>query len=109
MDENVTPPVPDPVPAPPTPSAQPPPLRSAPPSFVYPPQRPRRGGRGWKIFALILLALLVLSLVANPLHWFLSFAGGEGALPQHHASGPRLQENYVKDNNSANRIVIVPI
>ena len=106
MDENVTPPVPDPVPAP---IAQPPPLRSAPSSFVYPPQRSRRGGTGWKIFAFILLALLLLSLVVNPLHWLLSLAGGDGALPQHHSSGPRLQENYVKDNNSANRIVIVPI
>src|SRR6185503_3761692 len=93
----------------PAPTAQPPPLRSAPPSFAYPPRRPRRGGAGWKIFAFILLVLLVLSLVANPLHWFLSFASGDGALPQHHSSGPRLQENYVKDNNSAHRIVIVPI
>jgi protease-4 len=109
MDENVMPPAPEPGPTPPAPLAQPPPLRSAPPSFAYPPQRPRRGGTGWKIFAFILLALLLLSLVANPLHWFLSFAGGDGALPQHHNSGPRLQENYVKDNNSANRIVIVPI
>jgi protease-4 len=109
MDENVMPPAPEPGPTPPTPLAQPPPLRSAPPLFAYPPQRSRRGGTGWKIFAFILLVLLVLSLVANPLHWFLSFAGGDGALPQHHNSGPRLQENYVKDNNSANRIVIVPI
>ncbi|HEY0548543.1 MAG TPA: signal peptide peptidase SppA [Verrucomicrobiae bacterium] len=109
MDENVTPPAPERGPTPPTPLAQPPPLRSAPTPFAYPPQRPRRGGKGWKIFAFILLVLLVLSLVANPLHWLLSFAGGDGALPQHHGSGPRLQENYVKDNNSANRIVIVPI
>ncbi len=107
MDENVIPPAPEPAPAPP--AAQPPPLRSAPPYFAYPPQRSARGGTGWKIFAFILLVLLGLSLVANPLHWLLSMAGGDGGLPQHHASGPRLQENYVKDNNSANRIVIVPI
>src|SRR5688572_8846623 len=110
MDENVMPPAPEPAPVPPpTPVAQPPPLRSAPPSYVYPPQRPRRGGTGWKIFAFILLVLLVVSLFANPLHWFLDFADGDGSLPQHRSSGPRLQENWVKDNNSANRIVIVPI
>ena len=110
MDENLPPPSSDPTPpSTPTPVAQPPPLRSAPPAFIYPPARPARRGTGWKVFAFILLALLILSLFANPLHWFLDLAGGDGALPQHRASGPRLQENWVKDNGSANRIVIVPI
>jgi protease-4 len=109
MDENVPPPTPEPAPIPPPrPVAQPPPLRSAPAAIVYPPARRARSGTGWKIFAFVLLVLLILSLVANPLHWFLNLASGDATLTQHH-SGPRLQENVVKDNSSANRIVIVPI
>lgn len=105
MDENVTPPAPESAPATP----QPPPLRSAPPAFSQPRYAPTprpRSGRGWKIFALIACVLLVISLLLNLL---MGVVSGESALPQHHTAAPRLQETWVKDNGSQNRIVIVPI
>jgi len=109
MDENITPPAPEPTPA----STPPPPLQSAPPplptSFYVAPQPRARGGRGWKIFAVIVCVLLVISLGFNSLHMFAGLFNGEGALPQRHSSGPRLQENWIKDNGSDNRIVVVPI
>ena len=111
MDENFTPPTPEPAPAPTTP--QPPPLRSAPPTFTPPayatmPQPRVRTGRGWKVFAIIVCVLLLISLVINPLHWLLGLTSGEGGFT-HHSTGPRLQENWIKDNDSQNRIVVVPI
>src|SRR5205085_242467 len=112
MDENVTPPAPEP-----TPASTSPPLQSAPPnvppplpsSFYVAPRSRARGGRGWKIFAVIVCVLLVISLGFNSLHMFAGLFNGEGALPQRHSSGPRLQENWIKDNGSDNRIVVVPI
>ena len=109
MDENATPPAPESSPAPTPP---PPPLHSAPPplpqSFYVPRERPR-SGRGWKIFALLACVLLLISLVFNPLHLVFGMFKSDGALPQHHSGGPRLQETWIKDNDSQNRIVIVPI
>jgi protease-4 len=115
MDENVTPSTPTPEPSPaaaPTPVA-PPPLRPTPPRFqqpVYAPPAPR-GGRGWKIFALILCGLLVLTLVMNPFQAVLDMAGGSGGggLVPTRGAGPQLQEHWLEDNGSHNRIVVVPI
>jgi protease-4 len=113
MDENVTPPAPEPSPATP----QPPPLQSAAPSapppipqsFYVAPRPQPRGGRGWKIFALLACVLLLISLVFNPLHLLFGLFKGDGGLPQRRTTGPRLQENWIKDNDSQNRIVVVPI
>ena len=112
MDENVTPPTPAPEPAPTSaPLPPPPPLRAAPPRFqppAYVPPTPR-GGRGWKVFALILCVLLVLVLIFNPLAILSDLAGGGGGMMHGHASGPQLQEHWLEDNGSANRIVVVPV
>ena len=112
MDENFTPPAPEPSPAP---TPQPPPLRSAAPTFTppayaaYPPPRARTGS-GWKVFAIIVCVLLLISLVINPLHLLIGLTSGEGGFTTHHSSGPRLQENWLKEaTNSSDRIVVVPI
>jgi protease IV len=110
MDENLTPPPPEPSPAPP-PAAQPPPLRQAPPAFTpaaYAPARRGGTGTGWKIFALITLVLFLLSLVFNPFHMMFNMMQGE-ALPQRHTVGPRLQEAWLKDNDSRHKIAVIPI
>jgi protease-4 len=112
MDENVTPPTPEFSPATPPPPLQstaasaPPPIPQA---FYTAPRPQSRGGRGWKIFALLACVLLLISLVFNPLHLLFGMFSGDGALPQRHTTGPRLQENWIKDNDSQNRIVVVPI
>ncbi|HWN95573.1 MAG TPA: hypothetical protein VNT99_11115, partial [Methylomirabilota bacterium] len=68
MDENVTPPpAPEPSPAA---QSQPPPLRQAPPpAFTQPiygqPARGARPGAGWKIFAIVMALLFLLSITFN--------------------------------------------
>jgi protease-4 len=115
MDENVTPPTPAPEPAPAAAPASvaPPPLLPPPPRYQQPvyAAQPSRGGRGWKIFALILCVLLVLALVMNPFQAVLNMAGGSGGggLVPSRGAGPQLQEHWLEDNGSANRIVVVPI
>jgi protease-4 len=108
MDENVTPPAPAPEPAT-APVAPPPPLHSAPPRFQQPAYAPPapRGGRGWKVFAIILCVLLVFVLIFNPLAILSEVAGG--GMMTGHATGPQLQEYWLEDNGSANRIVVVPV
>ncbi len=111
MDETVTPPTPAPAPAPAsTPPLPPPPLRAAPPRFQQPSYAPPapRGGRGWKVLALILCVLLVLVLIFNPFAMLSEIAGG-GSVLHGHAGGPQLQAHWIEDNGSANRIVVVPV
>lgn len=119
MDENVnspaesaaTPATPAPTAAPVAPPPPPPPLRTAPPAFVPPPiSSPRaKGGSGWKIFAIILCVLLVLTLVLNPLGILMELAGSGTVGPMRHHSGPQMQEHWIEDNNSHHRIVVVPV
>jgi len=108
MDENATPSPPSDLSAAP----QPPPLRQAPPVFPQPANatlKRSRSGLGWKIAAIVACALFLLSLVFNPLHLLLGVMQGDGALPQHHVAGPRLQEMWVKDNDSKNKIAVIPV
>ena len=83
---------------------------STPPRFQQPAYNPPppRGGRGWKVFALILCVLLIITLVFNPLS-MLSEIAGSGGMMHGHANGPQLQEHWIEDNGSANRIVVVPV
>jgi protease IV len=71
--------------------------------------RPARTGSGWKIFAIIALILFLVSLVFNPFHLIFSMMQGDGALPQRHTVGPKLQEAWLKDNDSRNKIAVIPI
>jgi protease-4 len=94
------------------PPPPPPPLRAAaPPPFVSPPvAAPRRsGGTGWKVFALVLAVLLVLSLVLNPLGLFMEIAGGPGMGSLRHQTGPQMQEHWIEYSRSPHRIVVVPV
>ncbi len=108
MDENVPPPVPEAGLSSPTP----PPLRPAPQPFYAPPlaapARVKRG-LGWKVVAILAIALFFCSLVVNPFHVLLGLMDGGEGWPAHHAAGPKLQEMLVKDHASRNKIVIVPI
>ena len=116
MDENATPPAPNPAPEPP-PSAQPapfapPPLRTPPPPRYQPAAYAApapRGGRGWKVFAIILCVLLVFVLIFNPLALLSDLAGGGGGFMAGHGSGPQLQEHWIENNHSQNRLVVVPV
>src|SRR6185295_14133287 len=89
-------------------------LPPTPPSFNPPPvitppaaARPPRKGRGWKIFAIVLLVLLVLSLFANLSHFTSSFAGVKVRGARY--AGPRMEEVILKDNDSANKIAVVDV
>jgi len=109
MDDNFTQPPQNPAPT------QPPPLRPTsqpaytPPVYVPPPPR-AKSGTGWKVVAILACALFLCSLVVNPLHvLFGMMEGAGGGLPTHNAVGPKLQEALLKDNDSKNKIAVVPI
>src|SRR5256885_3904949 len=96
MDSNVPPTNPPNVPTPP-PLLPPPRLAAAPP----------RKGSGWKVAVVLLACLLVISLVFNPLHFLRVILKGTAA--QTRTAGPKLEEAVVEDNDSANKIAIVPV
>jgi protease IV len=115
MEENLTPPAAAPAPdaVPPVAPAAAVPPRAVPPPVTPPPFRPpapvRRGGGGWKVFAFVLLILLVISLVLNPFQMLSDLASGGGGLMHGRMGGPQLQEHWIEDQGSANRIVVVPV
>jgi protease IV len=84
------------------PSMNPPPVITPPPT-----SRPPRKRRGWKIFAIILLVLLVLSVFSNLRHFTSDIVGVKvrGA----RSAGPRLEEVIIKDNDAANKIAVVDV
>jgi protease IV len=108
MDDNVTPPTPPPEPSP----ASPPPLRPppAPPVFQQPVyQRPlpqRSTGTGWKVLGISMTVLFLLAVLGL---FFIGMVGGDVPLQAHHSPGPRLQETWVKDNKSENKIAVIPV
>jgi len=112
MDENVSPSsTPPPEPSPAAQPATPPPLRPPPP--VLPslsPQRPlpsRKSGTGWKVFGILMAVLFVLAILWN---FVLSIGGSEVVpLQPRHVAGPRLQEIWLEDNGSKNKITVIPI
>jgi protease IV len=91
-------------PAPPPSFNQPPPL--TPPPIIVPPPPPRKR-RGWKIFAIVLLVLLVLCgfLLFNFVLGDLALVTGKHA----RTGGPRLEEIVLEDNDSANKIAVVDV
>ncbi len=83
----------------------PPPVITAPP-----PPKPRRG-RGWMIFAIILLVLLLVSLFGNfaqLVSQALTFKGGLGNGISREV-GPNLDECLIKDNDAANKVAVVTV
>ncbi|HEU5397563.1 MAG TPA: signal peptide peptidase SppA [Verrucomicrobiae bacterium] len=97
-----------------SPPGAPPPLVPPPVIAPTPPSPPRRG-RGWMIFAIILLVLLVFS-------WFIlvplaasrmfglrgNFNRGFAAVSSHQG-GPRLDEVVLDNNESHNKIAVVTV
>jgi protease-4 len=90
---------------PPPPSFTPPPVIAPPP-----PAKPRRG-RGWMIFAIILLVLLCISLFGN-LTQFVSrmLTFNNGFRPSMARNiGPKLEECVLEDNDARNKIAVVGV
>jgi protease-4 len=103
MEDNTVPP-----PNTPPPAAPPPPPLTPPPVIVAPPAAPpRRRGRGWMVFALIVLVLLGISLLFNLGHFM------RGLVPvkvsRAHAIGPRLEEVVTEDNDASAKIAVVQV
>jgi protease-4 len=101
MENSVPPPSPPPPPPPPAPPLVPPPL--APTTSRA---RGRRGGRGWMVFALILLVLLFVS-VATQVGRLLSSFAAVGPL----AAGDHrwLEEVVLEHNRSRHKIALLEI
>lgn len=96
-----------------TPPPPPPPAFTQPPPVIVPPSQPRppRRGRGWMIFAIILLVLLGLSMLVN----FSQFASsvmhvstGRSVSSTRYA-GPRLEETVLEDNGAGNKIAVLEV
>jgi protease-4 len=101
MDSNETPPSWAPPPSPP------PPLK--PPPVIVPPGQPPpvRRSRGWMIFAIILVVLLAISLLAN----FGQLISGVSPVKSGYAraGGPRLDEVLIDDNDANSKIAVIDI
>src|SRR5258708_3122862 len=94
---------PPPYSPPPISSVRPPPLIAP---LVAPQPAPKR--TGWKIFAPLLFLALGFRLLFNFAH-FVSGVAGAGGVRAAHSFGPRLEEVTIRDNDSANKIVVIPI
>jgi protease-4 len=101
MDETTPPSTP--VPPPPPPLGPPPIIVQAPP-----PQPPRRG-RGWVVFAIILLVLLGISMLYNLANFAGSILHGKGGRIAGRTVGPRLEEAVIEDNDAVNKIAVVSV
>src|SRR5438105_2482906 len=100
MDETPSPP--PPVYTGPPPPLPPPPLIVAPAST-----RPPRRGRGWMVFAIILLVLLCLSLFGNFTGMMSNLVLSKG---KHVRSvGPRLEEVITEDNDASDKIAVIDV
>ncbi len=100
---------PEQTPPPAAPPPPPPPLPNRPPPVIsaVPVARPARKGTGWKVLAIILLALLGLSFLYNVRHAAGDLVKVKGTSSQ--TSGPRLEEAVIKDNDSTEKIVVVNV
>src|SRR5260370_1964091 len=102
MEDNVTPPSAS---SPPPPPPPPPPL-NPPPVIVAPqPSAPRKSGRGWMVFALVLLVLLFLSGLYNVGNFFTSTLF-HGKAPHARSVGPKIEEVITEDNDASDKIAV---
>ncbi len=88
----------------------PPPLNPAspPPVITLPPAPPRKpSGRGWMIFGIIALVLLVISVLGN----FTQFFGGMMSMNVSHSrqGGPKLEEVVLEDHGTSIKIAVVEV
>src|SRR5215204_751231 len=92
MDSNVPPP------------PGPPPQPQSPPPLILPRHLPPRRSNMWKIIALVLLVLLVVSLFSN----LTSLVTGKGPI-SHRTAGPPLEEVMLEYNHSQNKVVVISV
>jgi protease-4 len=109
MEENTPPPgnppaTPSVTPPPPLPATLPPPPVIVPPASRPAPKR----GRGWMIFALVLLLLLGISLLFHARN-VLENVGLGKTINYTRSTGPKLEEAYYEDNGAADKIVILKV
>ena len=92
-------------------NATPPPLPPNPPPLILPARvitpPPRRTGTAWKVIAVVLLCLLLVSLYSNLKHLF-GGVSGHSSLPSR-TGLPRLQESVLEDNDSTNKIAVIEV
>ena len=102
--ESAPPPPLSPPPVPPPPSFTPPPV-IAPPASTPPPKR----GRGWMVFALILLVLLGFSFLLNLGTLASNVMHGRPATYSARTSGPKLDEMVREDNGASDKIAVIDV
>jgi protease-4 len=91
----------------------PPPVVPPPPVIAAPvPPKPRKS-RGWMIFAIILVVLLVFSVFGNLVQAVSNLAHGgrfsQGFTSAANEAGPRLDEVITKNNDSHFKIAVIPL
>ena len=95
-------------PQPPPPlSSVPPPLNAPPVINTPPPAKHTSKGRGWKIFALVLLVLLLVSVLSNIGQFVERFAAFGGS--HRESASPDLERLYIEDSHSKNNIAVVSV
>jgi protease-4 len=91
----------------------PPPAFNPPPPVIVPPGQPRpaKRGRGWMVFAIILLVLLALSMLVNMSQFArrVMHAGGARSVTNTRYAGPRLDEAIVEDNGAKSKIAVIDV
>src|SRR5215475_15872514 len=103
MDESAPPPPASAPPPPPIPPVMAPPV-IVPPVGVPPPRR----GRGWMIFAIILLVLLAFSLFGNFSSLLSNVVYSKGGRHMR-VVGPRLEEVITEDNDATEKIAVIEV
>ncbi len=91
-------------------STSPPLLDATPPPPIIvppPPTRPPRKGRGWMVFALVLLVLLFFSVLFN-FGTLIERTLSIGAV-RSRTVGPRLEEITLEDNGASSKIAVVEV
>src|SRR4051794_17576369 len=95
------------------PVTPPPPAFTPPPPVIVPPSQPRRQkrGRGWMIFSIVLLVLLVLCTLII----FSQFAGSvmhgssSRSVTSARYAGPRLDETVLEENFASSKIAVIDV
>jgi len=91
----------------------PPPAFNPPPPVIVPPSQPRpvKRGRGWMVFAIILVVLLALSMLVNLSQFAGSVmrVGSTRSVASTRYAGPRLDETIVEDNGGTSKIAVVDV
>jgi protease-4 len=95
------------------PATPPQPPYVPPPPVIVPPNapRPQKRGRGWMIFAIILVFLLGLSMLVNLSHFAGSVVRGSGSrgMGQAREAGPKLDETILEDNHASAKIAVIDV